>query len=270
VVKSRAALLGALAVVAVLAASQAASARPQTHIVDDVRAEICVAFGQSCFAGVTSRNQLFFGIVVSAHSGSGVIQSVRLTIQLPPGLSWGSNAPRAAQGCSGTSPAVCTRELTRSEVGGVGESWVWSVVAERAGTYEIRASVTPTETDPDLTNNNVTFRVTVAPPTAPPPPTRPQVSASAVSIAPKRPRAGSTVAATVRARAGGASVRPTAVRCTATVGALRVRGSGGAKNGTATCVYRTPRGTAGRTLKGTISFRVRGTLITRRFSVGLR
>lgn len=51
-----------------------------------------------------------------------------------------------------------------NEVGTVGAGYVWDVVADRAGTYEITASVTATEPDPDTSDNTHTFRFEVVQP----------------------------------------------------------------------------------------------------------
>lgn len=161
-----------------------------------------------------------------------------------------------------------------NEIGTIGAGYVWDVVADRPGVYEITASVEPTEPDPDLSNNTDTFRFEVVQPTSGGGGTGgggggATVSASVVKLSPAKPKASSTVAATVRVTAGGAPVRPTGIACAGTIGSAKVKGTGKAASGTATCLYRTQRSAKGKTLRGTISFSARGTKFTKRFSARL-
>lgn len=73
----------------------------------------------------------------------------------------------------------------------------------------------------------------------------------------------------MRVTDGGAPVRPTAIACTGTIGSAKIKGTGKAASGTASCVYRTPKAAKGKTLKGTVSFTARGRKFTKRFSARL-
>lgn len=162
-----------------------------------------------------------------------------------------------------------------NEVGTIGAGYVWDVVADRPAVYEITVSVEPTEPDPDLSNNTDTFRFEVVQPTSRGGGTGggggggATVSASVVKLAPAKPRAGSTVSATVRVTAGGAEVRPTAIACAGTIGTARLKGTPKAFSGSATCVYRTPKSAKGKALRGAVSFKARGTKFTKRFTAKL-
>ena len=74
--------------------------------------------------------------------------------------------PDPGEGCTGTAPAICATKMRPNEVGTIGAGYVWDVVADRPGIYEITASVEPTEPDPDLSNNTDTFRFEVVQPTS--------------------------------------------------------------------------------------------------------
>ncbi len=101
-------------------------------------------------------------------------------------------------------------------------------------------------------------------------PRAPATVAGVAKLAPAKPRAGSSVTASVRVTAGGAGVKPTKVTCAGTIGRAKVKGKPRAAAGAAKCVYRTPRAAKGKTLKGSVSFTTGGKRFTKRFSVRLR
>jgi hypothetical protein len=205
-----------------------------------------------------------FKLGFAIDAAGGVIQRVTMSVSLPAGLSWGADGPDPAEGCQGTAPAVCTQELTVGGAGTVGGGWLWDVVANRPGQYEVTASVTPTEPDPNPSNNSHTLRFEVVAP-----PVIARTVAGAVKLSPPRPRAGSVVTATVRVSRDGAPVRPTRVSCTGAIGAAKVKGTARAASGTAACSYRTARSAKGRTLKGSIALNAGGQRFSRRFSTKL-
>jgi len=260
---------------AAVVTSSVAGAAPARAAADDVSLVVCLSAsgpgGQAgCLLNVTTTNQLTFGIVLVARSSAAVIQPVRLTIQLPTGLAWATGlGPTAAEGCTGTSPVVCSKQLG-GEVGEATAGWAWHVVAAGAGIYEIAASLATTEGDPNTANNTSAFRVTVAPPSAAPsPPATPAVRAGSPRVAPARPKAGSNITVRVPVRVGSQLVRPIGVRCTAVIGRLRLTGTARATAGTATCVYRTPSTARGKTVRGALSFRAAGVSIKRTFTIRL-
>jgi hypothetical protein len=240
----------------------AASARPAA---DDVSIQVFLETGNL----TTRTNGLEFRIRAEAESTSGVEQAVTIRIALPDGLHWGTDGPDPGEGCTGTTPAACSTRMTANPVGTIGTGYVWDVVADRAGTYEITASVEPTEADPDLANNRDTFRFEVvaggggggggA-----------AVSASAAKLTPTPIRAGSIVTASVRIVLDGALVRPTRVTCAGAIGGTKVRGVPKATRGKAACTYRTPRAATGKTLRGSVAFTARGERYVRRFAAKLR
>jgi hypothetical protein len=208
-----------------------------------------------------------FQIYVEIESASGVDQSVTVHTTLPPGLQWGADAPDPTEGCTNANPTVCTRRLRQNEVGTYQAVWLWDVVAERAGSYAITASVDPTEPDPDPADNSVTFRFDVVESSGGG--GGASVAAGAVRLNPTRPKAGAAVSASVRVTAGGQPVRPAGIACAGAIGRTKIKGKGKAGSGTATCVYRTPRSAKGKTLRGTVSFTARGTRFSKRFSTKL-
>jgi len=225
----------------------------------------------------TQTNSPNFRIDVEIESSSSVEQSITIRVGLPDGLRWGTDAPDPGEGCTGTAPAICATKMQPNEVGTIGGGYRWDVVADRPGVYEITASVEPIEPDPDLSNNTDTFRFEVVQPTLGGGGAGGgsgggggvSASASAVKLTPAKPKAGSLVSASVRVTAGGAPVRPTGIACAGTIGTAKFKGTGKAASGSATCSYRTPKSAKGKTLRGSISFRARGTKFTRKFSARL-
>jgi len=238
----------------------AATARPAA---DDVLLTIQLGHAGNPLPGTTTEAN--FGLVFIVETQVGVVQAVKLTVGLPDGLHWGRDAPDPGEGCQGTAPAVCTQTLETNSGGTVGGGYYWDVVADRLGSYEVTATVEPTELDPNLSNNTSTFRFEVVQPAS----GAAAVVASAAKLTPAKPKAGSLVTATVSVSAGGVPVRPMRVACTAQVGGATLKGAPRAASGSATCRYRTPRSARGKTLRGKISFTARSMMFTKRFSTRL-
>jgi hypothetical protein len=233
---------------------------------DDVSIQVFLQQGNL----MTRTNGLAFDIVTEVESASGVVQRVTIQISLPSGLRWGADGPDPSEGCTGTTPAVCVSETSANPVGTVGTGYRWNVVADQPGNYEITASVTPTEADPDVSNNTDTFGFeVVAGPGGGGGGGGATVAAGAARLAPKPVKAGAVVTASVRTTSSGAPVRPSGVRCTGTIGSAKVRGVPRARRGTASCTYRTPVAAKGKTLRGTISLTVGDTRFVRRFATRL-
>jgi hypothetical protein len=257
----------AVAAAATLAAVLAVAA-PAKPAADDVSIQVFLETGNL----MTRTNGLEFRIRAEAESTSGVQQAITIRIALPDGLRWGTDGPDPTEGCTGTAPAACSTVMTQNPVGTIGTGYVWDVVANRTGTYEITASVEPTEADPDLANNSDTFRFEVVAGggggggggggTS--------VIASAAKLSPTPIRAGSIVTASVRIVLGGTLVRPTRVTCAGTIGGTKVRGAPKATRGKAACTYRTSRAAKGKTLRGSVAFTARGERYVRRFAAKLR
>lgn len=187
------------------------------------------------------------------------------------------DAPDPSEFCSGTaSTTECQTPLTigtdpsRRSVG-----WTWDVVADRAGSYILRAEVVQTSVfDPDFSSNTASVTVVVsegsggagggssAGATT-------TVSTSTVKLSPAKPTAGPLVTASVRVTADGSPVRPAGVACSGTLGGAKVKGTPKAAAGAAACSYRTPKAARGKTLKGAISFTARGKKFTKRFTAKL-
>jgi hypothetical protein len=190
--------------------------------------------------------------------------TVRVRLELPAGLRWGTDLPDASENCTSTAGvAECLSgyalDYENAQRAGVG--WLWDIVADGPGTYVLRAEIIEASTpDPDSSNNSSSVTVIV----------RSSVSASAVKLSPSKPKAGSAISAQVRVTTGGTAVTPTAPTCTGTIGRTKLAGRARAVPGLVSCVYKTPRSARGKTLKGTVTFDVSETKITRRFSATLR
>ena len=253
----------------VLASMLLPAAVPASAAADNVSIQVFLESGNQ----MASTNGLSFRIVAEVESSAGVIQPITIRIALPAGLRWGTDGPDPGEGCTVDNPAVCSTATSMNGVGTVGGGYVWDVIADRAGRYEITASVTTTEPDPDTSDNTHTFGFDVV---APPGGGGGgggggvvSASASAAKVSPAKPKAGTVVTASVRVSAGGTPVRPTAIACAATIGAAKLKGSGKAASGTATCAFRTPKAAKGKTLRGSVSFTARGERFTKRFAAKL-
>jgi hypothetical protein len=195
--------------------------------------------------------------------------SIRIT--MPPGIRWASGPPTAAEGCEVTDAVTCTtpEPIAPPPPAFTGFQWVWPVVADAPGSYPFRLEIASSSAaDPDTTNNAITIVVSVQPATGGD--DSAAVSASAVRVSPAKPRAGSTVVASVRVSRSGAAVRPTRVTCAASVGTTKVKGGAKSSSGLASCLFRTPRAGKGKTMRGSVSFRAGGRSFTKRFSARLR
>ena len=220
--------------------------------------------------GTATVNGLSFKAGAIVDNDGGEEATARLRYTLPDGLRFGRDAPDSSESCSATpSSADCSTGLTigtdpsRRSVG-----WRWDVVADRAGSYVVRAEITQTSvTDPDLSSNTASATIVVTQPSGGDTPA--VASASAAEVSPAKPKAGSAVRATVRVTAGGAAIRPTAVACAGTIGNTKIRGAARATSGAATCLYRPPKSAKGRTLRGAVSLTARGTRFTKRFAAKL-
>jgi len=223
--------------------------------------------GMATATGLTFAAGVDIGLITALPASA----TVRLT--LPAGLAWGSDLPDPAESCTSTpSTGECQTPVLEPISGRNSVGWGWDVVAERAGSYVLRAEIV-SASDPDPEPSNDTASVTVVVTNAPPPPPSPPVSpprAGAPRLSPAKPKAGSTVVVSVAVTAGGSPLRPTGVVCTATAGSAKVRGVGTAVSGSARCAYKTPRSAKGKVLTGAVSFRARGQSFSRRFSVRLR
>lgn len=266
------AVLAAALAVGALAAAFAQPAAGDTGQ-DDVSLAIQLASHYQPVAGASTGPS--FQLIFNVNPRVGLIQVVKLTVALPDGLRWGYDGPDPGEGCQGTAPAVCTKQLALDSAGTVGGAWGWDVLADRPGTYEVTATVETTLPDPDMSNNTATLQFQVTEPSSSGSggggtTTKTSVTASAAKVKPVRPKAGSTVVATVRVTSGGARVRPARITCAGKIGGKKVKGRRRSAAGSAACRFATPRGAKGKLLRGTVSFTARSKRITKRFAVRLR
>jgi hypothetical protein len=270
----RAGVVAAAAGVLLVAASSAAGARTAADVAIFISVGSAVGanlptFPNGATATVASRN---FAAGVRIRNAGPESASLRFRLELPAGLRWGSDAPDPSEDCTGTeTTAECQPPTAFEQTASVHPlGFAWDVVAAQPGSYTLRATIVSASTsDPDASNNTATVTVVVSEPSAGGGGGA-AVTASRVSVAPTKPKAGTAVTASVRVLAGGAPVRPTRVRCSGTLGGRTLAGTPRATTGRATCVYRPPRSARGKTLRGTIAFRVGTTNMTRRFSIKLR
>ena len=222
--------------------------------------------------GTATVTGLRFGAGVDVSLITALPASARVRFTLPDGLTWGTDLPDPTESCTSTpSTGECQTPLLEPISGRNAVGWGWDIVAARTGSYVLRAQIlSASEPDPEPSNDSasVTVVVSEAPP-PPPPPGAGGATVGAAKISPTKPKAGSTVVASVRMTAGGNPTRPEGVTCVGTAGAAKLKGVGRAGNGSATCTYRTPRSARGKLLRGAVSFTAAGGRYTRRFSVKL-
>ena len=212
-----------------------------------------------------------FSLAVVVESTRGADEVVTVRIGLPSGLHWGTNGPDASEGCAGDSPSVCSRKLAVSQGGGFSAHWDWSVVATQPGNYEITATVEGEQEDPDTSNNTSTvrFEVVAGGVSGGGGSGSSAAKASAVKLSPTKPKAGSTLVASVRVTQGGSPIRPAGISCAASFGGAKVKGGAKAASGLASCLFKTPKSAKGKAMTGSIAFRAGGTAFTKRFATTL-
>lgn len=203
--------------------------------------------------------------------------SARIRFELAEGLRWGRDEPDPTEQCTATpTTGVCQSPQLQPISGGTGSGWAWEIIAARAGSYVLRAEILDaSDTDPVESNNTASVTIVVTEPstgggsgggggtaTA-------SVSAGAVKLSPAKPKAGSTLVASVRVTRGGAPVKPAGIACSATIGKTKVKGGAKSSSGLASCLFKTPRSGKGKTMLGSVSFTAGGQSFTKRFSARL-
>jgi hypothetical protein len=260
---------GTLAIATVFLVAVTAGAAAGSPTSDDVSLGI-QAFNTTDLLHPTTTPGTKFKLAFAVDTAGGVSQVVVVRVGLPDGLRWGVDGPDPGEGCTGTAPAVCRQALLTNGAGTVEGGYIWDVIADHLGTYDVTATVEPEQPDPNRANNTATLHFeVVGGSTGGQGGDTSRATASAVKLSPTRPRAGSTVVASVRVTKGGSAVRPTRVRCAASMGAVKVKGTARAASGVASCLFKTPRGGAGKRLTGSVSFSAGGASFTRRFAAKL-
>jgi len=278
---SRVALLAALAAGAVPAVLTSASAGPvasaDVQVLISARPEgpggsIPPLFANGSTATVARRSFLAGVGVLNAGPDSA---TVKVRLELPAGLGWGADGPDPSESCTESPTPLC--QVTLSNAGDA-NGWEWDVVAGTTGSYVVKAEVVESSTpDPNLSDNAVSVTIVMTEAggggsgggsggggggSA-------AAAASAVKLSPAKPKAGSTVVASVRVTKGGSPLRPTRVACSASIGSAKVKGASKAASGLASCLFKTPKSAKGRTLRGSVSFSADGTTFTKPFAAKL-
>ena len=163
-----------------------------------------------------------------------------------------------------------------ADFGGNASGWFWDVVAPANGTYSFTGKIVQTaDVDPDASNDASQIAIVVNETTGGGAgggggaDTSAAAKASAVKLSPARPKAGSSVVASVRVTKGGSPLRPTRIACAASIGKVNVKGASRSASGLASCLFKTPKSGKGKPLVGSVSFRAGGTAFTKRFAARL-
>ena len=193
--------------------------------------------------------------------------TIKVRIELPAGLHWGNDAPDPSEDCTVGQTSVCNIALG-TQGNFAFAAWGWDVVADTVGSYSKVQIIESSTSDPDTSDNasSVTVVVTQAAEPEPSPEPPAAVAASAVKVSPAKPKAGSTVVASVRVTRGGSALKPTGIACAATIGKTKIKGGAKSSSGVASCLFKTPKTGKGKTMLGSISFKAGGQSFTKRFS----
>ena len=197
--------------------------------------------------------------------------TVKVRFELPAGLHWGSDAPDPSEDCTAGETSICSVALG-TQGNFAFSAWGWDVVADATGSYTLKVQVLESSTsDPDASDNASSVTVVV---------TQPAggsgggsgsaaVAAGAVKVSPTKPKAGSTMVASVRVTSGGSPVKPTGIACAATIGKTKLKGGAKSSSGAASCLFKTPTSAKGKKMLGSVSFKAGGQSFTKRFSARL-
>lgn len=250
----------ALAVASLSLLVGAASAQPTA---DDLSTIVFLSQG----VGVAEVQGPTFRLVVEVVGTTGVPRPITVRTTFPSGLSFAST-PSPTDGCSGETSVVCTKPMALDPGGTATASWRWDMRAAAPGSYALTVTASSDEPDPNAQNNSGTlqFRVlSAAPPPMPPPPIR----AGPARVSPIKPRAGSTVRASVAVTAGGSPIRPSTVSCVASAEGRKLRATPRKAMGAAICSFTTQAGARGKVLRGSVRLTARGLSFVRQFSIRL-
>jgi hypothetical protein len=197
--------------------------------------------------------------------------TVKVGIELPAGLHWGNDAPDPSEACTVGETSVCSLALG-TQGNFAFAAFGWDVVAATTGSYTLKVQVIESSTsDPDTSDNASAVTVVVTQPAEPEPSPQPPaaVATGAVKVSPAKPKAGSSVVASVRVTRDGSPLRPRGIACAATIGKTRIRGGAKSSSGLASCLFKTPKTGKGKRMLGSVSFKAGGQSFTKRFSVRL-
>ena len=225
-------------------------------------------------ATVTSKR---FYVFLDVSLISPTPNSVRAQVELGGGLTWGPDAPDPSEKCTSTPTTGECEALDLQPIsGGNASGWFWDVVAPANGTYTFTGKIVQTaDVDPDASNDASQIAIVVNETTGGGAggggggDTSAAAKASAVKLSPARPKAGSSVVASVRVTKGGSPLRPTRIACAASIGKVKVKGVSRSASGLASCLFKTPKSGKGKPLVGSVSFRAGGTAFTKRFAARL-
>ncbi len=254
----RAAAIAIFTVVA-LAASSGALGR---SAVDDLAVTVVL---QGAGAGAKTVTGPAFEISYLVET-DGPVQTVTLRTTIPDGLSVASSPPASA-GCTGTTAITCVTKLQDSG-GIVFFQYDFGLVADRAGTYSITATIEAERPDPSMANNTNTLQFQVNLPSGGGGSSSVAVGEAKPSSA--KPKAGAAVTFSSTVKVGGKPAKPSKVTCRATLGGKAKAGTPRAVAGSASCRYTTKRTDKGKTLAGSMRVTAGDTSFTKRFSSKLR
>ena len=175
--------------------------------------------------------------------------------------------PAASAGCTGTTSIICVTKL--QDTGIVFFQYDFGLVADRAGTYSITATVEGERPDPNTANNSNTLQFQVTLPSGGGGGSA-SVAVSSAKATPSKPKAGSPVTFSASVKVGGEPAKPSKVTCAAKLGGKAKAGTSRAATGSASCRYTTKKADKGKTLAGSMKVTAGGTTFTKRFSSKLR
>ena len=219
----------------------------------DVDVSVRKAPGPAAVAGIS------FPVDVGIGNAGPDSVSAHLFLELPSGLAATSPNPIGCPVGQGT------LDCGRQDLAAGEDSDQFSRLrADRPGSYTVVVRATElTATDPNPANNTASLIIAVQ---------APRPTAKGFAISPAKPRAGAPlkVSYAITEQATGQALVPSAVRCSATLGAAKVGGRGSVRGARATCTFRPPSSARGKTMRGRVTATVAGTKLVKAFAVKLR
>jgi hypothetical protein len=167
-----------------------------------------------------------------------------------------SFGPGYPPGTSSTCVTACAADI--AEGGPVtGVQLYYRLVASAPGSYRVTArAASSSRPDPDPADNQASITVDVTAAAAA------GVTAGRVVVAPAAPRVGRAYSMFLPLTRAGAPVKPTSVRCTATLRGAALRGSAARLATGARCTWKLPAGSRGAQLKSRLTAVVGGRTFT--------
>ncbi len=178
-------------------------------------------------------------------------RSATYAVDVPSGLVVQPSAPVRGGGFIGNSVTCVSACVADIPAGRLGVNAVYRLVASSAGTFTVRIRLTSVDRpDPETTNDQASSDIRAAAATGG---QGGAVAAGTSVTAPKLPLAGRPYALTLPLTKAGTPVKPTSVRCAATLRGRALKATAAKLSGRARCTWKLPSTTRGAQLKAKLT-----------------